>query len=359
MMNNIKTIISSCLLGLVFLSFHCNAQVVNCSDNYEAALRLYNYGMADSALNTLEPCLENRQALKQVSKETSANIFRLAALSSIMTGNPGEAERYVKELLKYQPDYKENIRDDDLMEFRLMLERSTSQPELRVGVRFGMNIPLLELQKNYTFPEKTATTFTLEKPAGFQFGLTGEKAFTKNISVEVGAGITSIQFNYKIQGSPTGEYQYDQKITYMEIPLLVKYYFGTNSSIKPHLQGGVSGKFSLYKREKSDDFGNYWFTESSNSNNILTTFITDMENIGLVVGGGIGYDLKKLSIRADVRYAHHLNSSSRLSKFDSITGYEDIPASEEFSYTNDINLITIRDLQFSVGLSYNLKYKVF
>ncbi|KPK83401.1 MAG: hypothetical protein AMS27_13020 [Bacteroides sp. SM23_62_1] len=358
-MKTIKTIIILCILGLSFVSFQGNAQGVDCSGNYEAAMRLYNYGMADSALNMLKPCLESKKALKQVSKETSANIFRLAALSSIMTGNPEDAERYVKELLKYQPDYKENIRDDDLQEFRLMLERSTSQPELRIGISGGINIPLLKLRKNYSDPPKTAATFTLEGNTGYQFGLTGEKTLTKNISVEVGAGLSQFLFNYSIKSTADGQYQYDQKITYIEIPVLARYYFVPNSPFQPYIQGGISGKFSLYQREKSNDFGNYWITESSNSDNILATFETDMENIGLVAGGGLSYNLKKLNIRVDFRYAHHFNSSFRSSKFDRIAGYDSFTPEEEFGYTNDINLIGLKNIQISAGVLYNLKYKVF
>lgn len=348
-----------CIAGFVLLSFHVQAQEVNCSDKYEAALSIYNYGMADSALNLLKPCLESNQALKQVSRETAANIYRLAALSSIMTGNPGDAERYVRELLKYKPDYAENMREDDLEEFRLMLQRSTSQPSLRVGLRAGMNIPLLSLEKNYTDPVKTADSYTLDGSTGFQLGLTVEKTLTRSLAVEAGAGITQIQFDYLVRSSLTGPYQYDQKITYLEIPVLARYYFAPNSAIKPYVQAGVSGKFSLYKREKSDDYGSFWLTESSDSDYILSTFLTGMENIGLVAGAGASYDLKQFSIRLDIRYAHHLNSSGKLSKFDNISEYDDIPASEAFSYTNDINLITLKDLQISLGFVYNLTYKVF
>ena len=347
------------VLGMILLSVYCNAQEMNCSDRYEAALGLYNYGMADSALRTLKPCLDNKQVLKQQSKEISASMFRLAALSSIMTGNPEEADKYINRLLQYQPGYKENFREDDLEEFRLILLNKSTHPSIMLGIRGGLNIPFLKLQKNYTYPEKNADTYELKKSTGFQIALTGEKTFTSNFSVEMGAGLTGIQFDYKVKSSNYEPYYYEQKITCIEIPVLARYYFAPNSSFKSYVQGGISGRFSLYKREKSDDFGNYWFTESSNSDNILTTFRTDMENIGFVMGGGVAYNLKKISIRADIRYTHHLNSSSRLSKFEDINGYEDIPSSEKFGYTNDINLITVNDLQISLGLVYYLNYKVF
>lgn len=357
-MKTIRIIILPCILGL-FLSFHTNAQVVDCSTNYEAALRLYNYGMADSALNILKPCLESKKALKQVPKETSANIFRLAALASIMTGNPQDADKYITQLLKYQPDYKDNIRDDDLEEFRLILNSKSAQPDIRLGVRAGMNIPFLNLEKKYSDFEAQERLYSLEGSSGYQFGITGEKTFTKNISMEVGVGLTQILFKYESNSQAAGKNQYDQSITYIEIPVLARYNFTPNSSIRPYIQGGVSGKFSLYQREKSDNYGSFWFTESSSSDYILATFLTDIENIGIVLGGGVGYNLKSFGIRADLRYIHHLSSSARSSNFDNISGYDNIPSDESFGYTNDINLINLKNFQISVGFVYNLKYKVF
>jgi len=347
------------ILGMIILSDFCFAQEMSCSDRYDAALRLYNYGMADSALNTLKPCLDNKQVLKQQSKEASASMFRLAALSSILTGNPEEADKYITRLLQYQPDYQENFREDDLEEFRHIVLNKSTHPSIIVGVKAGINFPFLKLQKNYTYPDKNADLYELEKSTGFQVALTGEKAITSNFSVEIGAGLTWIKFDYNVSSSNYNPYSYEQKISYIDIPLLAKYYFAPKSSIKPYIQVGVNGNFSLYKKEKSDNYGNYWLTDSENSDNILATFRTDMENIGFVFGGGVSYNLKKISIRADLRYTHHLNSSSRLAKFDDISDYEDIPPDEEFGYTNDINLITIKNLQISLGVVYFLKYKAF
>ena len=358
-MKNIKNIFPPCILAFFLISLNCNAQIVNCSDNYETALKLYNYGMADSALSILKPCLGNKKALDKVSKETCANIFRIAALSSIRKADPGKAEEYVKQLLKYQPDYKNNLREDDLMEFRLMLNKTFSQPALRFGAMGGTTIPVLKLQKKYSdYQTSFGADYNLERSIGYQFGITGEKTLTKNISVEVAAGITQILFKYTSIGLMSARYQYDQSLMFAEIPVLVRYYL-TKSSIKPYLQGGVSGKFSLNASGKSDLYGICWFSKSANSDKILATFLTDIKQFGLVLGGGIGYDLKKINIRLDFRYNYNFKNSERSSKFDSITGYDDISAEEKFYYTDDINLISIKNIQISIGFLYNLKYKVF
>jgi opacity protein-like surface antigen len=358
-MKTIKILIYSCLMIFFFISFSSNAQVVNCSGNYEKALQLYNYGMADSALSMLQPCLESKKSLKEVSKETCADIYRLAALASIMTGNPKEADVYITQLLKYKPDYKNNFRDDDLEEFRLILNNKSAQPDLILGLRAGTNIPFLNLQQKYSDYDVQESYYSLESSFGYQFAIAGEKTFTKNISLEVGAGMTRILFKYLTRGTAIGENQYDESINYLEIPVLARYNFSTSSSVKPYLQGGITGKFSLNDISKSDDYGKCWFTKSSGSEYILATFLTDIENIGLTLGGGVGYNLKNSGIRLDLRYIHNFKSSGRSSKFDNLTGYDDIPGTEDFSYTDDINLINLKNMQISLGYYYNLKYRVF
>jgi opacity protein-like surface antigen len=356
-MKKLTRIIFTCLLGLFILSLNSYAQVPNCSANYEKALQAYNYGMADSALNILKPCLEHPKALKEVSREICANIYRLAALSSIMTGNSAKADEYITQLLKYAPDYKNNIRDDDLEEFKLILNNKSAQPDLKLGIKVGTNMPFLKLVKSYSDYNAEENYYSLDSKLGYQFGIAIEKTLTKKVSLEAGAGFDQILFQYNTRNRTEGPIQYNQSIAYLEIPVVAKYNFNTGSAFQPYLQGGVCGKFSLNYIYKSD-FGKNWLTNSNDSKNILATFLTDIENVGLVIGGGVGYNLKSSSFRFDLRYIHNFKSSSRESKFDNINGYDDMP-DEDFTYTNDINLINLKNLQISVGFFYNLKYRVF
>ena len=359
-MKKIKRIIIFCLTVVFLMPPIIKGQTTDCSSNYEKALLLYNKGMSDSALRVLQPCLESKRTLKSLSARTNGRIFRLAALSCIMTDNPRDAEKYVKQMLKYQPDYKDNFREDDLVEFRLMVNKRYSQPALRIGVMGGINIPFVKLEKKYSDYETSfGGDYTLDRSTGFQFGIAGEKTLTKNMSIEVAAGITQILFKYTVNGLQSVHYQYDQSISYIEIPVIARYYFSMKSSLKPYLEGGLEGRISLNEMEKSDVYGKYWFTNSSNSDKVLTTFLTDIQQVGLILGGGIGYDLKKFNLRLDFRYNHYFKSSGQASKFDNITGYDDISDDEKFHYTDDINLISMKNVQISVGLFYNLNYKVF
>jgi len=358
-MKRIKYIIALCLSLICFTSLESIAQQSDIYADYYNALQLYDLGMADSALNVLRTCIKNKKELNEISKERHANIFRLAALSAIMTDNIPEAEGYVKQLVTYEPDYRHNFRENDLTEFRLMVDKAVAQPSVRLGATGGINLPFVNVHKQFSDYESPVVAYNIGRNTGYQFCIIGEKALTKRISMELSAGITKIRFQYSTTDQQSNQYKYNQSITYMEIPVIGRYNFLPEKPFKPYLQAGLSSRFSLSPRETSVDYGKYWYTASSNSSGMLTTFETDIENIGLVAGGGIGYDLKNFSLRLDFRYNHNFISSSKASAFDNINGYDDIPETEKFHYTDDINLISLKYLQISAGFLYNLKYKVF
>ena len=156
---NKKALIVTGILCLFLCHIPSKAQEVDCGEKYSLALTQYNYGLADSALAILEPCLFNSRVHKQLSNDESVDIYRLAALSSIMIGDPENAERCVRQMLQYKPDYAKNWREGDLMEFRYMIENITSQPLVRLGIQGGMNTPFLNLKKHYTDPVKPSSTF--------------------------------------------------------------------------------------------------------------------------------------------------------------------------------------------------------
>jgi hypothetical protein len=362
MKRNIVTI-ALCLLFLFLRPALSFAQKTDCSADYEKAFMLYNVGLADSALRVINQCVQNQDAINGVSKDVRARIYRLAALSSIMTGKPDDAEKYARKMLTYQPDYKNTQHEGDLAEFQLMLDKISPQPSLILGIAGGINIPFLKIQKHFSNYELQSGEYTVNGTMGYQFGIMAEKAITRNFSLEAGAGINRIIFDYSISGIDISDftntqYLFNQNITSVEIPVLAKYYFNLKS-FRPYLEAGINGRFLLNSMEKSDTYGRYWFTESSNSDNILTSFLLDYENFGILAGGGACYDFDKFSLRLDIRYSYYLNNSNASSGFDNVNGYDDISPDEKFHYTDDINLLNMKCLQVSFGFLYNMSYRVF
>ena len=141
-----------------------------------------------------------------------------------------EAEKYARKMLTYQPDYKNTKHEEDLMEFQLMIDKISPQPSLILGITGGVNLPFIKLQKNYSNYELQSGEYTINEKSGYQVSITGEKAFSGNLSVEAGIWISQVNFNYAIAGSDISnginiEYSYDQKITSLEVPVVCQILF--------------------------------------------------------------------------------------------------------------------------------------
>jgi hypothetical protein len=362
-MKKIIIIVYVFILAICIIPLRITGQTSDCYNNYEKGVIFYNSGMSDSTLATLKPCLNSNAALSKVPRETRSRIYRLAAMSSIMLGDGAKAEEYIRQMLINQPDYKANPNKDDLMEFKQILDKIEVKPSFIAGIMAGTNYPFVNLEKQYSNYSLTDGKYSFKTGLGFQFEAFAEKALTKNISIEAAVGFLSNSFTYEIAGKdPSANLdvllQYDQKVTSLNIPISAKHYFG-KKSFRPYIEAGISVRFLLNQMEKSDEYGNYWFTNSSNTDKILTTFNSDLNFAGILVGGGAILDIGKTSVKIEARYDHYLNNSSAVSNFTSVSGYDDIPSSEKFHYTDDINMINVKTIQISIGLVYSIKYKVF
>jgi len=200
-----------------------------------------------------------------------------------MTGDGARAEEYIREMIINQPDYKANPNKDDLMEFKQILDKIEVKPSFIVGIMAGTNYPFVNLQKQYSNYTLTDGKYSFKTGLGFQFEVFAEKAMNKNISLEAAVQFLINNFTYEVSGtdpSTTSEafIQYDQKVNWLQIPIAVKYNFG-KKAFRPYVEAGISGRFLLNQVEKSDEYGKYWFTNSSNSNKILTTFNSDLNYV--------------------------------------------------------------------------------
>jgi hypothetical protein len=221
-------------------------QVQDCSERYETALLLYNGGMADSALIILKPCIDNKRELQTMSKVQRARIFRLAALSGIMTGKPDNAEKYAREMLINQPDYRNKENEDDLVEFRLILEKLKPQPSFRFGIAGGSSLAFLKLRKEYSNYDLKSPEYSVNAKMGYHLGVKAEKTISKNLSIEAAVSLEQARWNYAItdtnvQSNINILNTYPQKIIFAEIPVLAKYYFKMYS-FRPYLEAGISAR---------------------------------------------------------------------------------------------------------------------
>jgi len=69
-MKKINCLVFLFMLVICIIPVRIKGQSSDCYNNYDKALLFYNSGMSDSTLATLKPCLENKESLGKVPKET-------------------------------------------------------------------------------------------------------------------------------------------------------------------------------------------------------------------------------------------------------------------------------------------------
>jgi len=358
---NLKKAIVWISMVFVILIISCPAftQVDDCIISFGQARDMYNTGRFNEVLETLTPCLENVNALKQVSKSTRVEIFRLAALCCFMTGQTEQADQYTRQVLAYQPDYKSNPRDDDLAEFTTNINSLMVIPKLSVGVDAGTVIPMVKLVDQYSAVDPVNQSHSISDKPGIHGRIRVEYTITKSLSIGFEPGYTYIPLEYKVNHTENDTHNYDLELAYMELPIMIRYRYYNNSSFIPNAYAGALGRYMVTSFNKSDALGNYWRTKADNTNGILSSFLVSTKNFGFLAGAGVDYKLKNSAISVDVRYIFNMTSPGNKSNFDSVSSYDDISNSEEVYFTDHIGLISVSCLQISLGYRYFLTYKVF
>jgi len=346
---------------MVFIAWPCQsfAQLTDCVISYAKALDMYNTGQFNVALETLTPCLESTNAQKKVSKSTRMELFRLAALCSYLTGKTEEADRYTRKVLFYQPDYKNNPRDDDLAEFTGSINSLIVLPKLSVGLSAGTSYPVVSLVNQYSAIDPEIQTHSISGKPGIHARFTIEYLFSKSLSLCAEPGYTYQQLDYRVVDSNSIEHNYDQELAFIEFPVLLRYRYHTNNAFVPTAYVGALGRIMLINMEESDELGNYWLTASSNTNGILSCFLISTNKLGIFAGGGVDFKLKNSAIGLDIRYVFNPTNPGHKSRFDSVTSYDDISSSENVYFTDHIGLVTLSKLQITLGYRYFLNYRVF
>jgi len=367
--NNLNTIImnwikstyrisgSVLILLLSVCSFNLCAQQVDCSRKFYQAESYYNRGMIDSAITTLTPCLENMEFMKKEPKERKVNIFRLAALSFYVSGQPEEASEYVKKMVELDPDYRNNFVDGDLGEFRDAVLNLESTPFLTAGIKVGANFPMITIEEQYSKWMDPLEGTKIEGKMGYEFHLFGAYSFSERISVKIEPGLMISRNTYFGSTYESQQYSYDQEFVMFEIPIICSFNILPGKKINPYVEVGIGTRF-LLNESTGSPYGDFYATQMDGAE-IVASYVSKMNLLNIQFGGGLTYALKGGGITLGIRYELNLNDSDMLGKFDDITSFDDIPTDKEVYHVDDIVVMGLNHLRIYIGYTYYLRSKVF
>jgi len=317
---------------------------------YAIAQQLYNQGTIDSAFNQLESIILTRKLFYAVPEIQRAEICRLATLSAFYLKQPEKADKYLKQMLAYQPNYVSTSLDDlELM--REKLAQLYVLPKLSLGVSMGsgFSIPTVNSYSSCLILSGIEPETNYLSSSSNRLSVLAEFMFNKHLSIETHLSYATVAYNYERLLSPyTNDYSLDyaywQKMDYFEIPLSFKYYFRPERPYKPFISVG----------------GFYQFLLSGNKNvdgtNSQVTELLNHQNFGWLAGAGVNYYRKRFRFGITAEYFSNIQTTINPNNRLILDGQNDRFLFEEADLTDDFNL---QKIIVSLSLAYYINYNVF
>lgn len=312
---------------------------------------------------------EEKKEFKKLKKEIRATIYQWVALSYIALDRPELADTYLKKLLVIRHD--EGIGDYWLPIRNIAKNKYYVAPRWLVGIKGGTNFTVTypgdrfdTLTPAFDPPEgayQKDYVFNLTHSRGTQAGIIVEYALTKNLSACVQPTIGSLRFQYKNnfewQGEDgseaiTGEFVHNQRLKYIEIPVLIRYRF-LKAKLKAYAQIGGFYRIMTVTNKSIDATireGDFKAKEQVRGINIEKQITRS--NIGLLVGAAVGYDTGRVRLELEGNYKisfnNIVNGNQRFGNDELIFGYYDI-----------FDDIKIRNWELSLNLLLPVSFKAF
>lgn len=334
---------------------------------YKEAERFYQQGRIDTSLKILERIIENRKIIGRSSRSTRAKVYRLAAHASFILERPAKAKLYIKQMLAFQPNYKyDNTNDDDLLRFTTAVDTLYALPRLSAGLRAGMNTTFVRQHQNYSVFDTEPGGSYKSSLKGFQFGLIGQYALTRNLSIALEPGFAQLFFSYQRDPkSMLGSYSFEQQISYIEAPILLKYNFFVRSiykeplpvfknikflswltkpTIMPYIEIGATYKHLLVSNK------------STSGTSIPVTPLLRSYDLAATAGAGFTLYMKDFSLGLDARYLFSLWQASS----QKMRNLNDPQASQFiYRYYDMMDDFSLQNIQFALTFRFYISHKVF
>jgi len=303
-----------------------------------AAKTFYNEGQADSTIEALSPYLSNLDLTFQ-DKDQKMEVYRLAALSYILLEQDEKAEKYIKQLVRLEPNYEKTRREtDDFQKFYQIMNRFIAIPQYTIGAKYSTNTAFIrEVAMYQIFTEEDVAKY--QSGTGLNFGISAQYYFRSRLGINADLQNTYSRFSKSISGENN---RTEFTISQIEVPLMLRFYLLKKKYFTPYFELGGYTSFLVTAKQKYEI--NKW--EIRNSMNFFS--------YGPVTGAGLSINVNLISLNAALRYyqgVKPINNPKHRFYFD---GSTDFLLHKQYSLMDDIEL---SKLQLEFGLSFSLSYK--
>ncbi|MFT5513237.1 MAG: hypothetical protein ACI8SE_001643 [Bacteroidia bacterium] len=327
---------------LMFVFVHVSgtlfSQIDPCVTYIRDANEKYQEGWYDEAIVKVKKSLSDCP----LTKTEKIEAYKLLTLNYIAIDKIEEAEASVAAIMKINPNYEADKLDDPA-EVIALYQKYKPIPYLKVLVMGGLNVTSVQANKlhSVTQHQNLNDLDNYTRTPRFQFGVALEYKTYKSFWLQTGLLYRAVSYTNQLLNVQERTISYTEDIGYFDIPFVVKHYF-LQDRFRPFAQAGLNLSFlNSALGELSRDNISDIVDRKSQRKSLYT---------GYSVGVGASYKVKDFSFQAAVTY---LKTPANFNKAG--TRYDNLDLVFKYYYLD--NDFAMDNLQFNLGISYNLGYK--
>lgn len=332
------------LVSFLFLLFFWSSlKAQSCLENLYTANKLLDAGNTNGCLSLVLQCSN-----KNNDESIRWQAYRLMSIAYLLKGNTDSSKIASENMLDINPTYQPNLLKDP-KEFINQLKSIVIIPKFTFGmaVSLGTNTTFVDIINGYVVSDYNKTYTTR---SSFQFGTNIGFYLTPKLALDMGLLATrkSYYINYKFSNWKVG---INERLTYLDVPLTMKYILRPQKRLRFFVQGGIFGGYLLYS---SNDFKSKYTNQEQEYNLTKLNSLDRRTRFNLGITGGLGayFNLNTGFVSLQANYYHSFSNITNTNK-----RYDYTEQIYTYYYVDDD--IILHNLAVSVGYSHNLNYKVY
>ncbi|TAF72750.1 MAG: PorT family protein [Bacteroidetes bacterium] len=295
---------------VVFMSFVCFGQIVaqntpsSCSQSLKEAQKAYEKGNIELIKSKIENCVSSTE----FSKIEQMQAYRLMILSFLYLDDQKNAEKWMNDLLVFEPDYKPNKLLDPI-EYIKLYESFNVIPWISAGLSIGVNASRARNVWDYNVGNSDGNN-TTKNSTGFSINLGGVADFNlkKKLFLTTEVQLVTRALKAEKAAFSNSKITVLESQTLLEVPLSLKYIIG-DGKLKPYIRvgGGINLNLSSSQslnRIKDDENATVEYSgpavDVKSSRNAINTFA--------LVGAGLMFKIGYGHLFIDARYQYGLSN---------------------------------------------------
>ncbi len=339
------------ITSLLLFGIHSAIAQDDCTVKLIEAEKLYEEGKIEKVPDLIDNCIESG-----FNKENKVNALRLLTLVYLSEDNIDKAEETLLQLLKVEPEYQID-RNLDPIEFIRLYSMYNTESVFSIGIVGGANITTPRLINTYTLYDfDKADSKYSSNGLAFAVGIKAIYHINDEIDIILEPKFSQHSYTISENTSTLSQFSGNEKISYIDFPLLGSYYFYNYRQANFYADLGFSYGM-LISSKINDPLNEYPGVENPDVKGSAIDakgFRKDYLLTG-IIGAGVKYKFKRDNIQLNLRYNFGFNNIINDEKRDN---YDAIPDNEDFpwKYSYEENDFSISN--FSILISYNREFYI-